>query len=91
MQAHQIFDYCLQNLEGAVLTKNWGESGIFYNPDNTLKKGIYILTIKEKDGENDKASNISREGVYRLNLGVRKDTFIKMFSQIPKRPAAGCM
>jgi len=90
MQPSEIFDYCLLNFEGTTLTKNWGESGIFYNPNNTLKKGIYILTVKDKDGENDKSSNLNRDGIYRLNLGIRKETFIEMFSQIPKRPAAGC-
>jgi len=91
MQPQEIFDYCLQNLEGTVLAKNWGEWGIFYNPNNALKKGIYILTVKEKDGDNDKASNINRDGIFGVNVGIRKNTFIKMFSYIPKRPAAGCV
>ena len=89
MQPQEIFDYCLKNLEDTVFAKNWGEHGVFYNPNNTLKKGIYILTIKEKDGDNDKASNVNRDGVFRVNVGIRKDTFIKMFTNIPKRPAAG--
>jgi len=89
MQSDEIFKYCLENLEGVVLAKNWGEEGIFYNPNNKLKRGVYILTIKEKDGDNDKASNINRDGVFRVNLGVRKDTFKEMFGFIPKRPPAG--
>jgi len=89
MTPDEIFAYCLTNLEGTVLTKNWGERGIFYNPGNVLKKGVYILTIKEKDGDNDKASHINRPDVYRLNLGVRKSTFAQLFSAVPKRPAAG--
>jgi len=89
MQPNEIFDYCLQTFDDIVLAENWGESGVFYNPGNVLKKGVYILTIKEKDGDNDKASNVNRAGVFRVNLGIRKSTFIKMFSHIPKRPAAG--
>jgi len=89
VQPQEILDYCLQNLDGVVAAENWGERGIFYNPDYTLKKGVYILTIKERDGDNDRASNISRSGIFRVNLGVRKTTFTKMFSYIPKRPAAG--
>ncbi len=71
------------------IDKNWGERGVFYNPENLLPKGIYVLTVKEKDGPNDKASQVNREGVYRLNLGISKPTFMKMFDSIPARPAAG--
>lgn len=89
MQPNEIFQYCLENLEGTVLGKNWGERGIFYNPDNVLKCGVYVLTIKEKDGSNDKSSNCNREGVFRVNLGIKKNTFKEMFGFIPKRPSAG--
>ena len=91
MESEEILNYCLEHLEGTVSVSSWGEKGIFYHPDNRLKRGIYILTIKEKDGENDKVSNLDRDGVYRVNLGVRKQTFINMFSTIPKRPAKGCV
>ena len=63
----KILNYCLQNLEGTVLVKSWGEKGIFYNPDHVLKRGVYILTVKEKDGDNDKGSGLNRENVYRMN------------------------
>lgn len=89
MQEDEILNYCLENLAGTVLAKNWGERAIFYNPDLTLPKGVYILTVKEKDGDNDKASNVNRDRVFRLNLGLRKDTFKKMFSFVPQRPPAG--
>ncbi|MCI8408234.1 MAG: hypothetical protein HFJ09_03045 [Lachnospiraceae bacterium] len=58
------------------------KKGIFYNPNNTLKRGIYILTIKEKDGENDKSSNLDRENIYRINVGVYKKTFINLFEKV---------
>lgn len=84
-----VLKYCLNTLEGVVLAESWGETGVFYNPNLTLKRGVYILTIKEKDGENDKASCLNREGVYRVNLGVRKKTFVDLFGEIPKRPNKG--
>ena len=81
--------HCLQNFDGVVAAENWGERGIFYNPNDTLKKGVYILTIKEKDGDNDNASNINRPGVFRVNVGIRKETFKELFGYVPNRPKAG--
>lgn len=89
MTADKILQYCLENLEGTVLVDSWGESGIFYNPENKLKRGIYVLTVKEKDGENDKSSKLNREGIYRVNLGMRKETFREIFGFIPKRSGKG--
>lgn len=40
---------CLEILEGTILVESWGEKGIFYNPGHVLKRGVYILTVKEKD------------------------------------------
>lgn len=89
MNIENIFKYCIENFEGTTVNENWGESGIFYNPKNLFKKGVYILTVKEKDGNNDKASNLNRCGVFRLNIGIKKEKFLEMFSYIPKRPKAG--
>ena len=54
MAPEHILQYCLDNLEGTVLVESWGERGIFYNPEGRLKRGVYVLTVKEKDGDNDK-------------------------------------
>lgn len=89
MNPNEILEYCLSRLAGTVLIESWGEKGIFYNPGNVLKRGVYILTIKEKDGANDKGSNLCRTGVFRVNIGIRKATFQKLFGAIPARPMAG--
>jgi len=68
---------------------NWGERGLFYNPKDQFPKGAYVLTFKEKDGQNDSSSNLNTDDKYRLNLKVSKATFIKLFKSLPKRPAAG--
>lgn len=38
-----ILKYCLDNLEGVVEVRSWGERGIFYNPSSVLKRGVYVL------------------------------------------------
>ncbi len=89
MNPKEIIQYSITNLPDTVLVESWGEIGIFYNPQQKLKRGIYVATIKQKDGDNDKASNLNREGVFRLNIGLSKKTFKELFGDIPKRPQAG--
>lgn len=89
MEPTEILDYCLAEWEGTVLVNSWGEQGIFYNPDHRLKRGVYILTIKEKDGAHDKSSRLDRPQVYRVNLGVERTTFQRLFGPLPKRPVQG--
>lgn len=89
MAPDKILQYCLCNLPGTTRINSWGEKGIFYNPGGVLKRGVYVLTVKEKDGDNDKGSHLDREGVYRVNLGLRKTTFEKLFGVVPKRPGKG--
>ena len=56
MTPDEVLKYCLENLEGTVLVNSWGERGGYYNPDNILKRGVYILTVKEKDGTKNASS-----------------------------------
>lgn len=89
IKPNDIFEYCFENFDGITLVRSWGEDSLFYNPDNRLKRGVYILTIKEKDGLNDSASNLNRENIYRVNIGIRKNSFLSLFGEIPKRAAKG--
>ena len=89
MTPDEILNYCLKNFPGTILLSSWGERCIFYNPEKKLKRGIYVLTIKERDGENDSVSELNRDGVFRVNIGVRKSTFSKIFGDIPNRPSKG--
>ena len=81
-----LTSFILENYKGIKVIDAWGEKGFFYNPDAFLKRGIYFCTLKEKDGANDKASMLNRDGVYRLNFGISKQTFLSFFNVIPKRP-----
>ncbi len=89
MSSDEVISYCLSQFDDVVLTNSWGERGIFYNPQGKLKRGVYVLTVKEKDGENDKASMLNRHGVYRISIGLKKETFMGIFGAIPERPSAG--
>src|SRR5262249_44735755 len=55
----------------------WGDTFFSYDPDRDLepKHRMPFATIVTKDyGDFDRASNLNRPGVFRLNIGVSKDT-----------------
>jgi len=54
-----------------------------------LPNGVYFCTIKEKNGDNDKSSNLDREGIYRLSIGITKERYLSLFNDKPKRPVKG--
>ncbi len=84
-----ISDYVLNAFIHVRPLNAWGETSFFYNPGDLRPRGTYFCTIKEKDGENDKASALHRKDVFRLNFGVTKQTFLRLFGVIPKRPFKG--
>lgn len=84
IQAYLLTTFC-----GLKPKASWGETSFFYNPDDSSPNGTYFLTIKEKNGENDRASQLDRDGIYRLNFGVSKEKFLQHFASIPARPGKG--
>ena len=89
MDMYEISEKLKAQFSGLIVVNAWGEKSFFYNPDGLLKHGVYFCTLKEKDGANDKASNLNREGLFRLNFGISKSSFLKLFAVLSKRPAQG--
>ena len=81
--------YILKEFDGVNRLNSWGETSFFYNPHDRLPRGTYFCTLKEKDGDNDKGSNIDREGIYRFNFGLPEKQFTELFGEKPNRPAKG--
>jgi hypothetical protein len=89
MKPSEIVEKTCQELKGVKPKSSWGETSLFYNPGNLLPNGVYFCTIKEKNGDNDKASNLDREGVFRVAIGLLPQTYKKLFGQKPRRPSKG--
>jgi hypothetical protein len=89
MTPEQIITKISSQLDGVIPKSSWGETSLFYNPGKKLPNGVYFCTVKENDGDNDKSSNLSREGIYRVSIGVSKDTYESKFGVKPKRPPKG--
>lgn len=89
MQKKDVSEYLLNRYPELVSIDAWGELSFFYNPGRRLPRGVYFATLKDKDGANDKASNLNRDGVFRFNFGISKSSYEETFGIKPARPAAG--
>lgn len=82
-------EYVVTAMDSVVPKAAWGETSYFYNPGLKFERGTYFATIKEKDGNNDRASGLNRPGIWRLNMGVSKEAFVSLFGYPPARPGKG--
>ena len=89
MKPQAIIDDLCATLDGVVPKSSWGETALFYNPGRALPNGVYFCTFKERDGENDRASVLTRDGVFRVSIGVSPATDVERFGPRPARPAKG--
>lgn len=86
---HDVAATLLVRYPDTVAVETWGETALFCNPGRRLPKGVYLATLKDHDGENDKASGLDRPGVFRLSIGVPRPHYVARFGPTPARPAKG--
>jgi len=89
MTADECREWLTRQLPEASVVASWGETGWFCNPGRVKPRGVYVATLKDKDGANDRASHLDRPGVYRLNLGIPPKLYETQFGPRPARPPAG--
>ena len=75
MSIEEIKTYILQKFENVKVVESGGDLFFMYNKNEKHP----FATIVTKDNEYDNTSNLNREGFYRLNVGLDKDTFMPMF------------
>jgi len=71
MNEKGITDYIMNTFAGVETMTTLGYTFFFYGPDRMLP----FTTIATTDNEGDRVSNLDRPGVFRLNIGVSKQTF----------------
>lgn len=89
ISAQDMVEQVQARFEGLNLVEAWGEQSLFYNPGNLFSRGTYFCTVKSKDGDNDRASALDRDGVWRLNFGLPNNRFVEIFGAKPARPGKG--
>ncbi len=81
MNESKIVEYITGAFDGVELVTADGNSFFSYNPDRALPadQGFLPFATLVTNDLSDQASNLERQGVYRLNVGLKKETFRELF------------
>lgn len=78
MNEESVAGYITQTFPAVETTTDFGYTFFFYGSDHRLP----FATIASPYNEYERISNLDRPGVYRLNIGVSKQTFQSLFGGI---------
>ena len=80
MNETEISQYITETLEGVDFVTNAGNSFFFYNPDTNVPPDhrFPFVTLVMND-QYDQFSNLDRPSIFRLNIGISKQTFRSLF------------
>ena len=76
MNETTITQYITDTFTGVETAQNFGYTFFFYRSDHKMP----FATLAASDNDYDRVSNLDRPGVFRLNIGVSKETFQSLFS-----------
>jgi Family of unknown function (DUF6194) len=81
MDEQTVARYILDTFPDVETTDAYGYTFFFYRDDHMLP----FVTIAAADNEHDRVSNLARPGVFRVNIGVSKQTFQTLFGADGRR------
>ena len=89
MDETAITQYITDTFDGVDLTVADGDTFCFYDPDRTdaLDRRLPFATLVTDD-RYEQASELHRPSVFRLNIGVGKETYRSLFGPQPAPPGA---
>ena len=89
MNETEMSQYITETFEGVDVVVASGDSFFFYNPDSNVSADhkFPFVTLVTSD-INDQFSDLNRPSVFRLNIGIGKETFRSLFGS-PKLPPYG--
>jgi hypothetical protein len=75
MDETKIAKYIIDTFAGVETSDNFGYTFFFYGPDRNLP----FATIANTGNQYERVSDLDRPGVFRLNIGVSRQTFQSLF------------
>src|SRR5205085_1378573 len=83
MDETAIVRYITDTFPNVETATNFGYTFFFYGSDHRLP----FATLASSDNDYDRVSNLDRPEVFRLNIGVSKETFRSLFGADAIHPA----
>jgi hypothetical protein len=82
MNEVETSQYIITTFEGVDVVVASGDSFFFYNPDSSIPPNhkFPFVTLVTSD-INDQFSNLNRPSIFRLNIGITKQTFRTLFAK----------
>ncbi len=75
MSRQIIEQYINEKLPNVTKVENFGYSFFLYDTEKMLP----FVTFAASDNEYDSVSNLNRDGVFRVNIGISKGSYTKLF------------
>ncbi|MET3878750.1 DUF6194 family protein [Chitinophaga sp. OAE865] len=72
----QHIEQHITELPNITKLESFGYTFFFYGPEQVLP----FVTFAASDNEHDNVSNLNRDGVFRVNIGISKDSFHQLFT-----------
>jgi uncharacterized protein DUF6194 len=85
MDEASITQYITDTFAGVETATAQGYTFFFYGPHRKLP----FATLATQDKDYDRVSHLDRPSVFRLNVGVSKETYRSLFGSQPSSPGAG--
>lgn len=82
MDETEITNHIATSFPDVATSSSLGYTFFFVSPDQKMP----FATIATQDNEYDRASNLDRPAVFRLNIGVSRQTYRSLFGAQPAAP-----
>ncbi len=85
MNETEVSQYITGTFEGVDVVVDAGNSFFFYNPGSNLPPDYRFPFVTLVTGDSyDQFSDLNRPSVFRLNIGIGKQTFRSLFGDLPR-------
>jgi hypothetical protein len=85
MDASSVIRYITEEFDHVVAVENEGDTFFTYDPSGHPPEGAWqpFATVVTSD-RHDRVSKLDRPGAFRLNIGLRKATYSRLFGAPPR-------